>query len=213
MQIQSYLNSSAAVNVSSSVFVLLVGSNDLFFNPNLTAKTIVSQVVNATSLLIKANASAIVLGAPYSFGESPYVLSKACTNCSQATIDSFDDFGSDFLANVTLASEMLNNRTDILLRTSIMDLYTLVQDAFNEPQEYGFASNTTQTACYTGAYGEAPVTVCSDPSSYLWWDLVRASKTYADCRQYHGTSALHSYFAEVAGAAISNITGLSSAAL
>jgi phospholipase/lecithinase/hemolysin len=55
------------------------------------------------------------------------------------------------------------------LSVSLIDTYSLINTAIDDPASYGFTNVTD--SCYTGAYTGGG-TVCTNPSQYLFWDGV-----------------------------------------
>lgn len=68
------------------------------------------------------------------------------------------------------------------VRFSVLDIYSLVNDAIKEPSKYGF-KNVTESCLNLGV---SPPTICSNANEYLFWD------------NFHPTQASHKIIEETA---------------
>lgn len=55
------------------------------------------------------------------------------------------------------------------------DLFQLLDNLLDDPVRYGFDKSKITKSCLTGAYGEAPRTLCDDPDRYIFWDEYHVS--------------------------------------
>jgi phospholipase/lecithinase/hemolysin len=53
---------------------------------------------------------------------------------------------------------------------TVVDAYGLFEDFYARPKAYSFAANFTHASCLTGAYGEAPRSLCANPDEHVFWD-------------------------------------------
>jgi hypothetical protein len=65
---------------------------------------------------------------------------------------------------------------------TVVDAYLLFDDFFARPKAYGFDPNVTHSSCLTGAYGEAPRKLCSNPDQYVFWDEYHVRMHISDLR-------------------------------
>lgn len=66
------------------------------------------------------------------------------------------------------------------------DAFQLFEDFFAHPDLYGFDGTKPTESCLTGAYGEAPRTLCNDPDRYVFWDEYHVSISINVLSQYQG---------------------------
>ena len=55
------------------------------------------------------------------------------------------------------------------------DFFGLFQKIFEHPKHFGFDPNVLEKSCLTGAYSEAPRTLCDDPDKFVFWDEFHVS--------------------------------------
>jgi phospholipase/lecithinase/hemolysin len=145
--------------MSTPLFVLFAGANDILFNPNISASQSYKYLVQAQNLLQGVSAEAKVLTlSPPDLSRLPY------------------GFYVDKLAKEQLRT--YGNLLEDLLDTSEtgavnVDLRSLFDDFdyYATPQAYGFKPLGMYGSCLTGAYGEAPnITTCEDAEKHVYWD-------------------------------------------
>jgi len=71
--------------------------------------------------------------------------------------------------SISLTKEIVELATPRRL-VAYADLFALFQDFVSRPLHYGFDPNVLGDSCLTGAYFEAPRTLCDDPDKYVFWD-------------------------------------------
>ena len=67
-------------------------------------------------------------------------------------------------------------------QVAYVDLYALFSELFANPKQYGYDPAEITKSCLTGAYGEAPRSLCSDPDEYIFWDEYHVSALITDIR-------------------------------
>jgi phospholipase/lecithinase/hemolysin len=82
----------------------------------------------------------------------------------------FHDYSKAFRSE---AFALAHNASDYTL--TVFDLYDLYADIYSRPLAYGFNPNVTHVTCLTGAYGEAPRSLCDTPDEYVFWDAHHVS--------------------------------------
>jgi phospholipase/lecithinase/hemolysin len=59
-----------------------------------------------------------------------------------------------------------------------MDVFALFERMLENPVDYGFDADTAGESCLTGAYSEAPRTLCLEPDRYIFWDEYHVRKIF-----------------------------------
>ncbi|KAH8744674.1 GDSL-like Lipase/Acylhydrolase [Diaporthe sp. PMI_573] len=168
----STFSASDRMAVSTPLFVLFAGANDILFNANISASQSYQYLVQAQNLLRGAYPEAKVLTlSPPDLSRLPY------------------GFYVDKLAKQQLRTytHLLGDLLDISKASAVnVDLRSLFDDFdyYATPQAYGFKPLGLYGSCLTGIYGEAPnITSCEDAEKHVYWD------------EYHPTTHAHSWIA------------------
>lgn len=155
----STFSASDKISLSTPLFILFAGANDIFFNTNISASQSYQVLMQAQKSLHAAYPQANILTiSPPDLSRLPY----------------------GFYIN-SLAKEQLRTYTHLLghlldaLETSTtnVDLRPLFDDFdyYATPQAYGFKPLGFYGSCFVGAYGETSnITSCEDPDQHVYWD-------------------------------------------
>jgi phospholipase/lecithinase/hemolysin len=151
-EIPASLPTLAALNLSSTLFVVWGGANDFFAggSPVVAAQNIDTEVTQLEGLGAQ---HILVVGLP-DLGLTP-------------------EFAATNPALATAYSVAFNNllQAGLPVGTTYVDTFNLLHAIVNDPGAYGF--NDATTPCFNGT------TVCSDPSKSVFWDGVHPT-TAAD---------------------------------
>ncbi|OHF04266.1 GDSL-like Lipase/Acylhydrolase [Colletotrichum orchidophilum] len=160
--------------LTTPLFVLFAGANDILFNANISASQSYQILHRAGAELRDANPNAKVLTlSPPDISRLPYGF-----------------YLEDDLARIQLRSfaDQLGELLDSSKTGAInVDLRPLFDDFeyYASPRAYGFEPLGKYGSCLEGAYGETPnVTICGDANRRVYWD------------EYHPTTHTHSWIAE-----------------
>lgn len=174
-QYLGHINGSRS-DAENALYVIMIGANDVLFDANVTGTQTVSTITKSIQKLDQ-------------LGESVLQLSRV-VQCSwfcmhigakHFVVVSYPDLSKLPYSAYTTKSinEQLHNYS-IQLRASLealqsphtiyVDVYQLFEDFFARPDQYGFDGTKLTKSCLTGAYSEAPRTVCDDPDRYIFWD-------------------------------------------
>ncbi|KAF7975264.1 hypothetical protein HWV62_1358 [Athelia sp. TMB] len=157
-QLSMYLGGvKANANLGDTLFIILTGANDAFFDANATGADTAKAVVTIIEKLRKRG----------------YI--------DAATAAQLHKWSIEFRAEMkALAASQV----------TYVDLYALFSELFANPRQYGYDPAEITKSCLTGAYGEAPRSLCSDPDEYIFWD------------EYHPTTKTHRFIAAAAEEAL-----------
>lgn len=175
-QVSSFINSPpSGIDLSSALFVVSGGANDVFFNPNLSALTSASILSSSVTQLQTAGANNFLFFNYYDIGLIPF--STYTTPFNKAQNAAFSrDLGA---ALFTLAQSTAG--------AYYYDLATQLWPHFyfyGEPGDYGFDRYGAYGSCATGVYKETGnLSICNDPEKRVFWD------------EYHPTARAHEWFA------------------
>ncbi|GKT56059.1 GDSL-like Lipase/Acylhydrolase [Colletotrichum tofieldiae] len=159
--------------LSTPLFVLFAGANDVLFNPNISASQTYDVLLQVqTQLRVAYHTAAVLTISPPDLSKLPY------------------GFYIDAMAKQQLQS-FTNLLGDLLSRCKVgaanIDLRPLFEEFeyYAAPQAYGFNPLGKYGSCLEGAYGEtSDVTVCKDVEERVYWD------------EYHPTTKTHSWIAK-----------------
>ncbi|KAF7343174.1 Carbohydrate esterase family 16 protein [Mycena venus] len=178
-QLNSYLASSSATSATAqeTLYVILIGANDVFFLPQVNASQSVAAIASVVEKLhAKLGATNFLLATYPDLSRLP--LSAYIPSSAAASLKAYT---TSLRAGLFA---LKSHRPH--LHIALADLYMLFQDFFAHPKSYGYDPSTDGKSCLTGAYSEAPRMLCSDPDNYIFWD------------EYHPTRKSHKYVAELA---------------
>ncbi|KAM0755873.1 hypothetical protein T439DRAFT_320577 [Meredithblackwellia eburnea MCA 4105] len=169
----SLSSKSAKAKVDKTLFIVYGGANNVFFDINSTASGVVSDLKSAVTILKGVGASHFLVPSLPPLGK-PYPFSTLVPSYS----DPLAKFSSDF-------NKILKKWDTKDSSITVPDFYDLVAAILKKPSKYGFDPTKAGVSCLRGVYSEVPggVTVCNDPSKYMWWD------------EYHPTKRLHALLA------------------
>jgi outer membrane lipase/esterase len=190
-QINRWIAAGGTAN-SSAMFVMWGGAND-FLNmagvvaaqPSLSTtqvQTIVGQQVTASvtnmvtnmTLLAKAGAKNFIVPVLPNLGVTPS-LNFSASSAQLGTLAAAS-------YNIALANAMAGLQSSLGVKVFLVDTYSIVNDVVANPSKYGLTNVTT--ACV------GTTSVCSNPSSNLFWDSV------------HPTAGVHMILAEAVTATV-----------
>lgn len=176
-QLGSYFQSTGATADPNALYLLNIGSNDIFdaldqiaggdLSGGLTttqnAATLTAQAIVA---LVDAGAHTLIVPTITDLGLTPAVPSAAQA-VAEMLVSSFNG-----VVDSTIQALL---DTDPTLRIVRPDFYSLLQDAVADPAKYGFSNVTTP--CYDGFVEQPGTSVCSNPDEYLFWDIMHPTET------------------------------------
>jgi phospholipase/lecithinase/hemolysin len=177
-QVSTFLANNKTVDISSSIFVVFGGFNDIFFNPNLTAVQIAAALSGSVTMLINAGARHFLLLNYYDASEIPYDLFADSAYKTQLAT-----FSVDFGKQVALLAEgykqqLAGDYSDS--SATYVDLVPLFKQFYfyGSPLDYGYDAFGAYGSCLIGAYGEVPERIlCSKPDTKVFWDEYHPSRT------------------------------------
>ncbi|KAL3301263.1 GDSL-like Lipase/Acylhydrolase [Colletotrichum asianum] len=159
--------------VTTPLFVLFTGANDILFNSNISASQSYQVLTQAEAELRDAHPTAEVLTiTPPDLARLPYGF--FIDNLAKQQLQTYTDLLGDLLGG---------SRTGAVN----VDLRPLFDDFeyYATPEAYGFADLGKYGSCRVGAYGETPnVRICGDAEKQVYWD------------EYHPTTHTHSWIAK-----------------
>lgn len=185
-QVKEFLSTrSSTPELSTSLFVLFGGFNDVFFNPNLTSAQIVAALGASVVTLANAGAQHFLLLNYFDATQVPYDLYADLS--MKATLQTLTE---EFPKQLNLLAN--NIRLHLAKKGSggsvtYVDLLPLYRHFYfyGEPASYGFDAFGAYGSCVVGTYMEAPnITQCSDPDKRVFWD------------EYHPTARTHRIMAD-----------------
>lgn len=155
----SAFSESDRISLSTPLFVLFAGANDIFFNTNISASQSHQVLVEAQKSLHAAYPEANILTlSPPDLSRLPYGFYV-------------DSLAKQQLRTYThLLGDLLNTPVS---STTNVDLRPLFDDFdyYATPQAYGFKPLGFYGSCLVGAYGETlNITSCEDADKHVYWD-------------------------------------------
>ncbi|XP_044460794.1 GDSL esterase/lipase At5g45950-like [Mangifera indica] len=166
----------------NAIFVLSMGTNDFLQNYYLEPirskqytleeyqNFLVSLIVENIKKMKRLGATRLVVVGIPPLGCMPLVK----TLMDQSTcVESYNKAASSF--NTKIQEKLAAIRATLQVKSAYLDCFNIIQYAVNHPKKYGFVE-TAKGCCGTGAieYGNTcqGLTVCEDPSKYVFWDAV-----------------------------------------
>jgi phospholipase/lecithinase/hemolysin len=176
-QVGLFLSTTGGVAASSSLYTVWIGSDDVYqavsdvvANP-LSLPAIQSDVgaaaqteTAAINALAKAGATNFVVPLLPDLGITPLGASAAVLATSLSAL-----YNADLVSDLTALAA-----TDHI-SVGFIDTFSLVDAAVNNPAAFGLTNVTD--ACYTGPFTGGPPAPCSNPASYLFWDIQHPTET------------------------------------
>ncbi|KAK2035605.1 GDSL-like Lipase/Acylhydrolase [Colletotrichum zoysiae] len=159
--------------LTSPLFVLFAGANDILFNPNISASQTYQALFQAGTQLQAAYDTAEVLTiSPPDLSKLPYGF--YVDTPTKGHLQSFTNLLGELLRRPRFAA-------------ANVDLRPLFEEFeyYASPRTYGFHPLGKYGSCLEGAYGEtANVTICEEAARMVYWD------------EYHPTTQTHSWIAK-----------------
>ncbi|XP_071721271.1 GDSL esterase/lipase At5g45950 [Rutidosis leptorrhynchoides] len=169
-------------SINNAVFVLSMGTNDFlqnyYIDPTRSSKYTVDQYGDYLISLLQGyvkkmhsmGARRLVVVGVVPFGCMPLVKTlKGTTKCDNV----YNNVALSF--NLKLKNALASYRTSIGIKTILVEAYSLIQRAIENPQKYGFIE-TSKGCCGTGTYEYGTtckgLDACEDREKYLFWDAV-----------------------------------------
>ncbi|KAF2671189.1 GDSL-like Lipase/Acylhydrolase [Microthyrium microscopicum] len=185
-QVDSFLKTNnTSISFETTLFALLGGFNDIFFNTNLTSAQIAASLSGSLTKLVNAGAQHILLLHYYDATQIPYD-----TYADPVTKEVLLKFSEDYPKQLSLLAsgfrQQLAGKTSesSLTYVDFLPLYRSFY-YYGTPTKYGFKTLGAYGSCLTGAYGEtANITQCSDPDKMVFWD------------EYHPSGRTHQIMAD-----------------
>ncbi|KZP29959.1 carbohydrate esterase family 16 protein [Athelia psychrophila] len=176
-QLSTYLGGvKANASLSDTLFIVYTGINDAFFNANATGAESVKAIITIIEKLRNKGAKHFLVASYLDVSKAPYQHYIDATTNAQLR-----KWSNEYRAQIKLLAGS---------QVTYVDLYSLYSDMFAHPRRYGFDPSKISRSCLTGAYGEAPRTLCTDPDKYIFWD------------EFHPTRKTHQLMAEAAQKAL-----------
>jgi phospholipase/lecithinase/hemolysin len=151
-QVEQYINNHAAD--PDALYVVWSGPNDFmwgFEDPETTITTAVTNISNAAERLFAHGARHIVVPNMMPIGRSPKVVAAGMA-----------ELMTEVSRNFNYALILRLSQLDFA--TTYMDVVSLSQGIFGNPEVYGF-SNVTEPCLVL-----EPFSQCLNPDTYLFWD-------------------------------------------
>lgn len=173
----------------NALYAVWAGNNDYFGTAAQTDPSIpVGNLVNAIAALTSVGAKNILVPNLPDLGKIPLVAGRgaAVSQATSAVVQGHNTLLAQTLA--TLGPQLAPQGVTLIP----LDVSSLFNDAFANPSKYGF-TNTSDACLFPSPllFPPGPVTVCSNPNQYLFWDSL------------HPTTVTHQFVAEAAFDAIS----------
>ncbi|KAG8915630.1 hypothetical protein FRC00_002207 [Tulasnella sp. 408] len=168
-QITQYVSQTPAYyDQSSSLYAIVVGANDIFFNPSATAESVIQAITKGMKQLQDKGASNFILASYPDLALLPFA--KATPESYQTVLSSYSKALADALSS-------LAKNPPKGTRIAYVDLYTLFPQILAHPERYGFSPSVVGLNCITGAYPSegVPRSVCSDPGKRAFSDIYHPS--------------------------------------
>ncbi|KAE9582596.1 hypothetical protein CGMCC3_g1740 [Colletotrichum fructicola] len=166
-------SASDSTAVTTPLFVMFAGANDILFNANISASQSYQVLAQAEAELRDAHPTAEVLTiTPPDLARLPYGF--FIDNVAKQQLQTYTDLLGDLLGGSK------SGAVNVDLRPLFDDF-----EYYATPEAYGFADLGKYGSCLVGAYGETPnVTICGDAEKQVYWD------------EYHPTTHSHSWIAK-----------------
>ncbi|KZP12321.1 carbohydrate esterase family 16 protein [Athelia psychrophila] len=176
-QLSTYLGGvKANASLSDTLFIVYTGANDAFFDVNATGAQSVKAIITIIEKLREKGANHFLVASYPDISLLPYQH-----YIDAATSSQLRKWSNEYHTQIkSLAGSQV----------TYVDMYSLFSDLFAHPQRYGFDPSKITESCLTGAYGEAPRSLCTDPDKYIFWD------------EYHPTQKTHQLIADAAQKAL-----------
>ncbi|KAG8933049.1 hypothetical protein FRC01_011269 [Tulasnella sp. 417] len=169
-QISQYISQTpSSYGNDGSLYAIVIGSNDIFFNPSTTAESVIQAITKGMKQLQdNKGASNFMLVSYPDLALLPFA--KATPESYQAALSEYSKSLADALSS--LAKNPPNGA-----RIAYVDLYSLFPQILAHPARYGFSPSVVGQNCISGAYPSegVPRTVCSDPGKRVFWDIYHPS--------------------------------------
>ncbi|KIO25855.1 hypothetical protein M407DRAFT_24811 [Tulasnella calospora MUT 4182] len=149
-QISQYISQTpVSYDKCGSLFAIVIGANDVFRNPNISASNFILASYPDFALLPFAQSA-------------PPLYQTALSAYSKALADSL--------------SSLANNPPNGT-RIAYIDMYSLFPPILADPERYGFSPGVAGQNCISGVYSSetVPRSVCSDPDKRVFWDIFHPS--------------------------------------
>jgi phospholipase/lecithinase/hemolysin len=161
-QARTYLAAShPTIDYNSTLFTVLAGGNDIFFNPNITGLQSAAAIFNIVAELQGAGAKHFLLPNYPDLSQIPYSTFVD----DVATKDKLQNWSSAQAVAIQSLCEKLPSCTSVDLADLFQHFYF-----YGEPTTYGFDTYGAYGSCLVGAYGETTdVTICVDPDKRVFW--------------------------------------------
>jgi phospholipase/lecithinase/hemolysin len=166
------------IDISTSLFIVFGGFNDIFFNPNLTAAQIATALEGSVTSLVDVGGRHFLLMNYYDASEIPYDQYTDIATKNQLATFSVD-FGHQVSTLTKRYQEQLAGKTGggSVTYVGLMPLFKRFY-FYGEPSSYGFDTFGAYGSCLVGAYDETPNrTLCSNPDKMVFWDEYHPSKS------------------------------------
>ncbi|KAI8296257.1 Phosphatidylcholine-sterol acyltransferase [Colletotrichum sp. SAR 10_98] len=152
-------SASDSTAVTTPLFVLFAGANDILFNANISASQSYQVLAQAEAELRDAHPTAEVLTiTPPDLARLPYGF--FIDNIAKQQLQTYTDLLGDLLGGSKTGA------VNVDLRPLFDDF-----EYYATPEAYGFADLGKYGSCLVGAYGETPnVTICGDAEKQVYWD-------------------------------------------
>jgi len=161
-QVQSHItHSSRSSDYDTTLFVILTGGNDVFFNPDISGIRSAAAVSSAVTQLQHAGARHFLLPSYPDLMLIPY----AAFIDDMAMKDKLKAWGSTHAAAIRTLCATIPHCLSLDLAKLFRRFYY-----YGEPAAYGFEPFGAYGSCLVGAYGETPdVTLCPEPGKRVFW--------------------------------------------
>ncbi|XP_044495844.1 GDSL esterase/lipase At5g45950 [Mangifera indica] len=172
--------------IRNAIFVLSMGTNDFLQNYFLEPirsqqytveeyqNFLVSRMVEDIKEMKRLGATRLVVVGIPPLGCMP--LMKTLMD-QRRCVESYNKAASSF--NSKIQEKLATIRATLQVKSAYLDCFNIIQDAVNHPNKYGFVE-ATKGCCGTGTieYGNTckGLSVCEDPSKYVFWDAVHPTQ-------------------------------------
>jgi phospholipase/lecithinase/hemolysin len=188
-QLAVYLSAARTSDIHKSLFIILIGANDVFFDPNVTAKTTVENVANIIEKLEKEGEHPLSWfirnsqSHPLNIGAHKFLLASypdlsilpSQASTSPEGIKILHDYSSSLDAEI---AKLATSRKHV----AHANVFGFFQHVLKHPRRFGFDPSVIGKSCLTGVYLAVPRTLCENPDEYVFWD------------EYHVRSSLFPLF-------------------
>ncbi|KAG8988625.1 hypothetical protein FRB90_002635 [Tulasnella sp. 427] len=188
-QIAQYISQTpASYGDSGSLYAIIVGANDVFFDPSASADAAVQAITKGIKQLrTSEGASTFIIASYPDLSLLPFAI-KLGSPAYSTILSNY----STALAN-GLSALAKNPPTGT--RIAYIDLYNIFPQILANPTKYGFSPQVVGQNCLNGAYPSegVPRSVCSDPDKRVFWDI------------YHPSAKTHKIIADEAVKALAKV--------